>query len=313
MINTLRITSVLVALGAMALLGMSVVYGIDKDSQVQDLITAQGPIALFEQNQGKAAAQTNVNAKHPLVSAAEQYALLMNPPEPPKPRVAPTRTLNNFQRPTSAQRNVSSSIRCVGICYNADDPKLSLALIDKPGKGQQWVRINDKVDHHVVQDIRNSEIVLMNGGQEQVVPVEKKPVLSLIKGENEGADVTAKRVNVSDSSRPSIPSRPTGRPVPSRSLPLRSTEPVPEDMVEQQVNNEALEQVMTHIRNTSEDPNMSESEREQLRIRNQMILEQLKMRARGRARLEPDTAAQLHSLGKDFVERHTQSLDSNDM
>ena len=220
MIKTLRITSVLVAMGAMALLGISVVYGIEKDPEVQALIDSDGPVAQFEQNQGRTAAQKNVNTKHPLVAAAEKYALLLNPPKA-APRVSPkSNPLTNKIR-ASVAKNISSSTKLVGTCFNAEDPNLSFALVDTPGKGQRWVSLKDKIDHHMVHEILAGEVVLLNGDQRQVLTVEKKATLSLIKGENKGlagvAPTKSVTVNRKPSSRtpsvrPSLAKRPVLRP-----------------------------------------------------------------------------------------------------
>jgi hypothetical protein len=300
MIKTLRITSILVALGALALLGFSAVYGIDKDPEVQTLVKSEGPVAQFERNQGKAAAQKNVNTKHPLVAAAEEYALLLNPPIPPQP-VAPKRNPVTNRIPAAAQ-NIGSSTKLLGICYNAQDPNLSFALVDMPGKGQRWVGLNDKIDHHVIHEIHNSEVVLMNGTQRQTLAVEKKQTVSLIKGENHGvAGTTADRTRVTPGSRPSLTTRPTSRP-PVRTLPLRSTNSplTPEERA--QLFDAALAQVEEMDTNT---PGMSEEEMDMEQIRREKVRAAL-IGARERGRLNPDDANQLHELGRQFLEGQTK-------
>ena len=299
MIKTLRITSILVALGALALLGFSAVYGIDKDPEVQSLVKSEGPVAQFEKNQGKAAAQKNVNTKHPLVAAAEQYALLLNPPKPPQP-VATKRNPVTSRIPAVAQ-NIGSSTKLLGICYNAQDPNLSFALMDMPGKGQRWVGLNDKIDHHVIHEIHNSEVVLLNGAQRQVLAVEKKPTVSLIKGENHGVAGTAlERTTVNPGLRPSLTTRPVGRP-PVRTLPLRSTNSplTPEERA--QLLDEALAQVEEMDTNT---PGMSQEELDMEQIRRDKVRAAL-IGARERGRLTPGDANQLQELGKQFLEGKT--------
>lgn len=311
MIKTLRITSVLVALGAMALLGFSVVYGIDKDAEVQVLIESDGPVALFEQNQGRTAAQKNVNTKHPLVAAAEKYALLLNPPAPVKRTVTPRNTGASKARAV-VTKNLSSSTKLVGTCYNAEDPNLSFALVDTPGKGQRWVSLNDKIDHHVIGEILSGEVVLYNGEQRQTLTVEKKATLSLIKGENRGvvgAPAKTGRVNTAPSKastpRPSLATRPKLRP-PTRNAALRSTGSVTAEE-RAQIFDRALAQAREM---QVEVPGMSPEERAAERARREKVMAAI-LAARDQGQSKKDTD-QLRDLGKEFIDSQTTS-DMNEL
>jgi hypothetical protein len=315
MIKTLRITSVLVAMGAIALLGFSVVYGIEKDSEVQALVDSDGPVAQFEQNRGRTAAQKNVNAKHPLVVAAEAYAKLLNPPKAARPVQAKRNLANNAIRASVAE-NISSSTKLVGTCYNAEDPSLSFALVDTPGKGQRWISLNDKIDHHMVHEILDGEVVLLNGDQRQVLTVEKKATLSLIKGENQGlagvAAVKAARIDTKPSRgnpsvRPSLSKRPTLRP-PTRTAPLRSVNSVtPEERA--QIFDRALAQAQEM---QVEVPGMSDAEREMERTRREKVMAAI-LAAKDQRNLKPTNETdQLRNLGKGFFERQANS-DMNEL
>jgi hypothetical protein len=310
MIKTLRITSVLVALGAIALLGFSAVYGIDKDPEVQALVGSDGPVAQFEKSQGRAEAQKNVNTKHPLVAAAEQYALLLNPPKPPQP--VPTRRTPVTNRIPAVAKNIGSSTKLLGICYNAQDPNLSFALMDMPGKGQRWVGVHDEIDHHVVHEIMSSEVVLLNGDKRQVLAIEKKTTVSLIKGENQGVagneqDGEPPHARVNAGQRPSLSQRPIGRPQ-VRTLPLRSTVGTLTPEERAQIFDHALSQVEDMNQTV---PGMSEQELALERIRREKVRAAL-IGARDRGRLTPSDANQLHALGRQFLEGQTNS-DPNDM
>jgi len=313
MIKTLRITSVLVAMGAIALLGFSVVYGIDKDSEVQNLIKSDGPVARFEQNQGKVAAQKNVNTKHPLVAAAEKFALLLNPPKP-TPVVRPTPKLGTNRVPAKAAEGVSSNSELVGICYNAQDPNLSFALIDTPGKGQRWVGLNDKIDHHVVHEIKDGEVILMNGAKFEPLTIQKKATVSLIKGENTGVtkavpgkaiDATMERGRINSGLRSPLPQRPIGRPG-TRNAPLRSTNIMtPEERAK------VFEHAVAQVREMQGDtPGMSAEDREREKIRRDKVMAEYLARDRGP--LTPDDVKQYRTLGKEFLGLQANS-DTNDM
>ncbi|MCF7973395.1 MAG: hypothetical protein K9N55_06240 [Phycisphaerae bacterium] len=309
MIKTLRITSVLVALGAIALLGFSAVYGIDKDPEVQALLNSDGPVDRFEQNQGRAEAQKNVNTKHPLVAAAERFALLLNPPKPPQPVVPKRNPVTN--RIPAVAKNIASSTQLMGICYNAQDPNLSFALMDMPGKGQRWVGLNDTIDHHVVHQILSGEVVLLNGDQRQVLAVQKKPSVSLIRGENHvgpgAASDATEDARFKSGLRPSLTKRPIGRP-PVRTLPLRSTTGTLTPEERAQIFDHALAEVEDM---NQEVPGMSEEELALEKIRRDKVRAAL-IGARDRGRLDPSDANQLHELGKQFLEGQANS-DMNDI
>ncbi len=309
MIKTLRITSVLVAMGAIALLGFSVVYGIEKDSEVQALVQSEGPVAQFEQNRGRTAAQKNVNAKHPLVAAAEKYATLLNPPKA-QPRTPIKRNPATNKIKTGASEKLSSNIRLLGTCYNAEDSKLSFALVDLPGKGQRWVSLNDKIDHHTVGEIHNGEVVLINGAQRQVLPIEKTATLSLIKGENGGLTASAARKAVDvrrpvksvPGTRASLTKRPVLRP-PTRGAALRSTDPpTPEERA--RIFDRALAQAQEMQVDVA---GMSPVEQERERDRREKVMAAF-LAARDHEKLNPEKGTQqLHELGKAFFDRQAQS------
>lgn len=308
MIKTLRITSVLVAMGAIALLGISVVYGIDKDSEVQALVASNGPVAQFEKNLGRTAAAKNVNTKHPLVLAAEGFARLLNPPKP-QPRVVPKRSTPGKIKPSVSQ-NLSGNTKLVGTCYNADDPSLSFALVDVPGKGQRWVSVNDKIDHHVIGEILDGKVILHNGAKRQTLVVEKKATMSLIKGENKGVTRTATVRPVNAAARPSkttptrssLPRRPVLRPQ-TRTAPLRALNPVTPEERERM-----LDRVMAEAQEMQVDvPGMSEEERETERLRREKVMAAiLAARKQGAQNTGTDTN-QLRDLGKEFLDKQTKS------
>jgi hypothetical protein len=315
MIKTLRITSVLVAMGAMALLGFSVVYGIEKDPEVQALVDSDGPVAQFEQNQGRTAAQKNVNTKHPLVVAAEKYALLLNPPKA-APRVSPKRNLATNKIKASVAKNISSSTKLVGTCFNAEDPNLSFALVDTPGKGQRWISLKDKIDHHTVHEILAGEVVLLNGDQRQVLTVEKKATLSLIKGENKGlprpvavksVDINSKPSRANPVRRPSLAKRPVLRP-PTRTSPLRSVNSVTTEE-RAQIFDRALAQAQEMQVDV---PSMSAEEQEMERVRREKVMAAI-LAAKDKQNLKSEKGSnQLRELGKAFFDRQADS-DMNEL
>jgi len=180
MIKTLRITSVLAGMLAIAFLAISVVYGTDKDPEVDELLKAPSAVEEFEKHKGENARKASANTKSPLVVAAEDLAKLINPPKKVVPR--PVRTGAKIaKRPTPkvAPKKVSAKFRLVGTCYS-DTPANRVAFIDEPGQGQHWVRESDKIGHMTIKEIKDGVVVVHNGkGLEELVK-EEPETLSLI-------------------------------------------------------------------------------------------------------------------------------------
>jgi len=177
MIKTLRITSVLVGVLAVACLVVSVVYGVDSSTNIDALLARPGTIEVFEKHQG-ALLSDNTNKKPQLVLEAEQYALLLNPPPPrrPEPRV-PSKSVVDTLRPRTS---VAPKFELVGICYNAADPNASLAFIKEPGVGQHWVRQDEAVGLLVVKEIRENSILCLDGDRTEEMTVMERQRRSLL-------------------------------------------------------------------------------------------------------------------------------------
>jgi hypothetical protein len=117
MIKTLRITSVLAGLLAIAFVGISVVYGTDNDPEVDELLKAPSAVEEFEKNKGENARQANANTKSPLVVAAEELAKLINPPKKIVPRTVKSGSkIPRRPTPKVGPKKVSAKFRLVGTC-----------------------------------------------------------------------------------------------------------------------------------------------------------------------------------------------------
>ena len=83
----------------------------------------------------------------------------------------------------------------------------------------------------MVHEIKDGEVILMNGAKREPLTIQKKATVSLIKGENTGVtkavpekaiDATMERGRINSGLRSPLPQRPIGRPG-TRNAPLRST------------------------------------------------------------------------------------------
>jgi hypothetical protein len=121
-------------------------------------------------------AKTSVSRSSPLVQQATSFALYLNPkPEEP----SAVRDKGGITPPSLP---TTPKFRVVAISYYEVQPELSLALIDEPGKGLHWVRQSSRVGHLVIEQIRDSLVVVKGDKGNFELPVEQRPEMSLLEG-----------------------------------------------------------------------------------------------------------------------------------
>ena len=105
----------------------------------------------------------------PLVAQALAFALYLDPPKPPEPKVAaPPRVAPPVSRPPV----VAPKFRLLAISYYASHPEKSLAMVSEPGKGSYWIRQGDRVGHLIVERILDGAIVYRDGEQSHEMKVD---------------------------------------------------------------------------------------------------------------------------------------------
>lgn len=208
MIQTLRITSVIVGLLAVGLIALSVVDGIEPDSDVEKILASTGILEQFESNQGKSAGLSQNSARSPLVMEAERYARIVNPPR----AAAPTGRVNpqgRIPRPPSGPivRPTLSNAKFTleATCYNAADPNASLAFIDEPGKGQHWVRQGDRLGHLTIKEILHGMVRLRDGQRIEELRVQREPKINLYAESGKKGKPKAKSSGNAAMVRPLVP------------------------------------------------------------------------------------------------------------
>ena len=175
MIKTLRIASVVAAILAVIFLVLAVVFGVRSDERIEGFLNSPSVIEQFNTAIGNQA-KTSESRSSPLVQQATAFALYLNPkPEEPS-EFRDTGGVMPLSLPTSPKFTV------VAISYYEVQPELSLALIDEPGKGLHWVRQSSKVGHLVIEQVRNSLVVVKGDKGTFELPVEQRPEMSLLEG-----------------------------------------------------------------------------------------------------------------------------------
>ena len=206
MIKTLRITGFVTAILAGICLIFLVVLSAWGDKRIEDLSKIPGVIEEFTKVRGS---KTKVNQSQvsPLVVQAQMFARYLNPPQKPKPRKSVD---INVVVPLEPKTAVSAKFRVVLTSYSEENPQMSRALIDEPGKGLRWVMQSSMVGHLQIEQIKDGVVVAQGGQETFEVSVEAAaPGMSLVEG---SAPVSTGTSSPSGSRRP-LPT-PVGRTLP---------------------------------------------------------------------------------------------------
>jgi len=159
MIKTLRITSVVAAILAGVFFVFPVVYGVRSHENIDEFLKSPGVREKFENAADKA--KTSESRVSPLVEQAEAFALYLNPLKPTVQKTA------KGSKPTgiSSRVSVTPKFKVFATSYCPENPEVSQALIDEPGKGRHWVRQSGKVGHLLIEQVKDG-VVIVKGGKE---------------------------------------------------------------------------------------------------------------------------------------------------
>jgi len=175
MIKTLRITIVVAAILAVIGFTFPVVFGGRSNERIEEFLNSPTVIEQFNKAMGNEA-KTSDSRSSPLEQQAEAFALYLTPRRPKEAQAA----LDGVIRPALVP--VTPKFRVIATTYYQAQPELSLALIDEPGKGLYWVRQSTKVGHLVIEQVRDSLVVVSGGKGTFELAVEQKPQMSLLEG-----------------------------------------------------------------------------------------------------------------------------------
>lgn len=161
MIKTLRITSVVAAILAGIFFVFPVVYGVRSDERIDEFLKQPSVREKFEDVADNKAKAVDSRVS-PLVEQAETFAMYLNPVK------AAEQKTSIESRTTSISDKLPVTpkfIKVFATSYFAENPDLSLALIDEPGRGRHWVRRSSKVGHLLIEQVKDG-LVIVKGGQE---------------------------------------------------------------------------------------------------------------------------------------------------
>lgn len=199
MIKTLKITSIAAVGLTVVFLIFSVTFGVRSDKASEEIIDSIGAVEKFKKETGDKVAKRKNEQTPPLVKQAEAFALYLNPPPKPKPKPRPGRTT---RKPDTKPRppKVSAKFDLVGTSFYKTAPEQSIALIDQPGKGFQWIRQSEKIGHLVIKEIKDGVIVIQDGKRTFEMTAQRKPRISLVKEKGKSAKETTSKSRAKSSS-----------------------------------------------------------------------------------------------------------------
>ena len=176
MIRTLRITSILAVALAAVLVVFSVVFGVRGDKDIEKLLGEPNVIEKFSKSAGNKNARS-ANQVSPLVQQAGAFALYLNPPQPKAPRPVTGRAASVKRAPSATPK-----FKVIATSYCKDRPESSIAMIDEPGKGRNWVRQSSTVGHLFIVEIKDGVVVVKDSSGTFELAAEQKPQISLLEG-----------------------------------------------------------------------------------------------------------------------------------
>jgi hypothetical protein len=233
MIRTLKITSVVALVAAVAVAVFVGLYGLKGNPDVEAFLDGPGFISEFRKTAKATTAPKDQVS--PLVREAKLFALRINPPPPPRPKtpVKPktTSTKSVATKPSTSipgpkVQHVNANFKVIATCRYDSTPERSLALLEMAAEGQKWYRQGEKVGHLTINEIKDGTIVMFKDGQfnsevDAVIPA----VVSLLKSEGNTKYIPppsspARALPTVSSRRPVAP-RPSGR------MPIATRSPAP--------------------------------------------------------------------------------------
>lgn len=177
-LKTLRMTGIIAVASVAILFAVPALFGVHHDEKVEQFLNSPGAIEKFNKAKADKPAGSHEQIS-PLIKQAEAFALYLNPPTKPEPKTTkPSRARREEPRPKGP---VSSKFELIGTSYYELKPDLSLALVDEPGKGLQWVRQSGKVGHLIIENIKDALVVVRDGKRTFELTCERPKKTSLVK------------------------------------------------------------------------------------------------------------------------------------
>jgi len=291
MTKTLRITGIVAGCLGVVLVIIPTVLGVRSDKQIEEFLSSSGAVEKFNAAKNDRA-KDDEGRGSPLVKQAEAFALYLNPPPKPpeeKSEEKPAPDGPVVHRPVT----VSSKFTLIGTSYYALHPEMSLALIDEPSKGLHWVKQGSKVGYLVIEEIKDSSVVVRDDKRTFELVAERPPKRSLIKGAASGTTGTK--------TAPSVPGETTGRitqgQIATEGNNVAAGEAPPEPMSEQE--NTVFDELINKLNATQARLESGQITEEAANAESAALMERF-MGDANSAKVSSEEAKNLDSLGKEL-------------
>jgi hypothetical protein len=169
MIKTLRITSVVAAILAGVFFVFPVIYGVRSDNSIDEFLKLPNAKEKFE-NAADTKTKTGESQESPLVKQAEAFAKYLNPDKPvvsKTPKGIKTTTI-------SSKVTVTPKFPVLATIFYPENPTLSQALIDEPGRGRHWVRQSSMVGHLLIEQVKDGLVVMKSSEETYNIEIQEK-------------------------------------------------------------------------------------------------------------------------------------------
>jgi hypothetical protein len=132
------------------------VFGVRSDERIKQFLDSPGVRERFN-NSENSRIKSIKKVESPLVQQAEIFSSYLNQKTESQEAPQVPRTMNVMRRLA-----ITPKFKLLGTSYCKDNPKMSLALIDEPSKGQRWVKQSSEVGHFRIEQIKDGLIIVKN-------------------------------------------------------------------------------------------------------------------------------------------------------
>ena len=275
-----------------------VVFGARSDQGVNKFLDSPGVRERFEKAAGTKT-QNSEDRASPLVQQAEAFALYLNPP---KSSFTPAAKSDKTTGLPPKMPVTTPKFKVFGTSFFPDNPEMSLALIDEPGRGRRWVRQSSTVGHLLIEQVKDGVVVVKSNEETYEVPVEETPATAAATPTTPVSTVPVPRDVAAARSR-TLPSAAAKTPVPA--TPLARPLPQQPESDGKDAKLQELARQLIDVQKNSASGSGAELTSEEKTARTLELITQYRATQRS-VRVSPKEAKDLGDLGKELEQAQAE-------
>jgi hypothetical protein len=288
MIKTLQITSVIAAILAGVFIVFPVIYGVRTDGSIDKFLKLPSVKEQFE-SAADTKTKTSQSQESPLVKQAEAFALYLNPLKPAVRKVTKGTKIPGI----SGKVNVTPKFPVLATIVYPNNPTLSQALINEPGKGRHWVRQSSMVGHLFVEQVNDGHVVLKSGDETYNIEISEKAETISTGKQSTASSLRNSRSSVKPQStafsRAAAAKASRTRNIPTRTQKSSNDEERAEELVDK------LKDLQQHSVTNNAGSELDPEEQEQRKARIQELISKFKA-----TRVSAEESKKLDSMGEEL-------------